>query len=155
MQNKKFAIIVTASITVVAALIGAVVYYGAVVQPKEIAARVAQNNLAACDHFEAGVAKGLKEAKQADFFADVFQGTKDGLDVYLSKGSPALEANGEFYWELLDLVQMESAITDYGQLAYDQVGEEIALVKMACGVLKENKGYEPNIQPTATPTPTN
>ena len=155
MQNKKFAIIVSASIAVVAILIGIVVYYGAVIQPKEIAARVAQNNLAACKHFEAGVAKGLTETDQALFFADVFQGTKDGLDVYLSKGSPALEANGEFYWELLSIVDYESAINEYGSLAYDAAGEEIALVKMACGILKENKGYEPNIKPTATPTPAN
>lgn len=155
MQNKKFAIIVSASLAVVAALIGAVVYYGAVIQPKEIADRVAKNNLAACVAFEAGLDKGLQEDKQTAFFADVFDGTKNALDVYLSKGSPALEANGVFYWELLDLVQLESAINDYGELAYDQVGEEIALVKMACGILKQNNGVEPNIQPTATPTPTN
>lgn len=155
MNNKKFAIIVSASIAVVALLIGVVVYYGAVIQPKEIAARVAQNNLAACKHFEAGLTKGLQEDNQAAFFADVFQGTKDGLDVYLSKGSPALEANGEFYWELLSVIDYESAIGQYGELAYDAAGEEVALIKMACGVLKENKGYEPNIQPTATPSPTN
>lgn len=155
MKNKKFAIIISATLTAIAVLIGAVVYYGAVIQPKEIAARVAKNNLAACVAFEAGLSKGLQEDKQTDFFADVFQGTKDALDVYLSKGSPALEANGIFYWELLDLVQLETAINDYGELAYDTVGEEIALVKMACGVLKENNGVEPNIQPTSTPTPTN
>ena len=33
MNNKKFAIIVSASIAVVALLIGVVVYYGAVIQP--------------------------------------------------------------------------------------------------------------------------
>ncbi|MEY2677068.1 MAG: hypothetical protein RIT51_349 [Actinomycetota bacterium] len=137
------------SLSAIAAIIGAVVYAGLVLQPQWAKEDLARKNKEACEVFQTALQNASAETELAQAFDKLFRGANKALEVFDPSGTSKVDSWGPEYDEFMKLGQMEYAVEQMGDVAYETIANQVLVIQAGCAKVLEVKISTP------APTPTN